>query len=140
MSDAHKNGQPAGAQSGAHDITERERDFIRHALGLSKQKTGFRNYYCAGGDDVEVGRSLVRKGMAVEARPNSVFPDPIFYISTAGFNAVRRRGERMDNDECARLARIDAGIARAAASARGAPALSAAPAEAARAAGEERQP
>jgi len=93
-------------------ITEAERDFIRHALGLTNpdaRKVGYRNRYSAGGDDVETGRSLVRKGMAVHFPPDPGFrPDDLFMITTRGFDAAREPDETMDREETATMKRLDA--------------------------------
>lgn len=88
------------------DVTKAEREFMRHALGLSKQKTGYRNYYSAGGSDIAIGRALAAKGMAVEAQPNAVHPDPLFWITREGFEAVKKAGEKMDAEEVAKFAHI----------------------------------
>lgn len=90
---------------GPMQITDEERDFIRHALGLTYKKIGYRNFYRAGGDDVEIGRALVRKGMAVELPVTEGYSEPCFLISTAGFRAAAKRGEKMDGEETARMAR-----------------------------------
>ncbi len=127
---SHKDGLPAGAQSGAHDrLTEREREFIRHALGLSNRSIGYRNYFAAGGDDVQVGRALAARGLAIEAKKTALFPDPFFYITSAGFRAAQEPGEAMDLEERAKMERIDAAAARAAASVQADAGRQAAPAE-----------
>ena len=90
------------------ELTKEERDFARHALGLSNAKTGYRNYYMAGGDDVFTGRALVAKGFAVEYPPKKgLRPDPTFLITRAGFEAVRKPGEKMDREETAKFKRLD---------------------------------
>lgn len=93
------------------DLTTREREFIRHALGLSNPDSrgvAYRNYYYAGGDDVEVGRSLVAKGMAVHYPPVvSYQPDDAFMISTRGFRAAAKRSERLDREEAERIKLVD---------------------------------
>lgn len=89
-------------------ITAEERHFIRHALGLTRQKVGYRNFYRAGGDSVHVGRSLVRKGMAIELPPSDGLPpEPLFLISSAGFRAAAKQGEMMDKEEAQKMQRID---------------------------------
>lgn len=100
------------------ELTTREREFIRHALGLSNPDSrgvAYRNYYYAGGDDVEVGRSLVAKGMAVHYPPVvSYQPDDAFMITTRGFEACRKKGERLDREEADRIKIVDAKAAAAA--------------------------
>jgi hypothetical protein len=88
-------------------ITDAERDFIRHALGLNNGKIGHRNFYRAGGDDAEIGRSLVCKGMAIELPPTEGYPDPCFLISSSGFRAAAKPGEKMDPEETTMMARHD---------------------------------
>lgn len=94
------------------DITKREREFIRHALGLSNpdsRGTAYRNYYYAGGDDVDVGHALVAKGMAVHYPPVvSYQPDDAFMITTKGFRAVAKKGEKLDREEAERIKKVDA--------------------------------
>lgn len=94
------------------DITKREREFIRHALGLSNPDSrgvAYRNYYYAGGDDVAVGHALAAKGMAVHYPPVvSYQPDDAFMITTKGFQAAAKKGERLDREEAERIKRVDA--------------------------------
>lgn len=100
------------------DITKREREFIRHALGLSNPDSrgvAYRNYYYAGGDDVEVGRGLAAKGMAVHYPPVVGYqPDDAFMITTRGFEAAAKKGERLDREEAERIKIVDAKAAIAA--------------------------
>lgn len=94
------------------DITKREREFIRHALGLSNPDSrgvAYRNYYYAGGDDVAVGHALAAKGMAVHYPPVvSYQPDDAFMITTKGFQAAAKKGERLDREEAERIKKVDA--------------------------------
>jgi hypothetical protein len=88
-------------------LTSPERDFIRHALGLSRQRVGYRNFYAAGdGDGVAIGRSLVAKGFAVEVTTGNHRPDVNFMITLSGFMAAAEPGEEMDADETARMRRL----------------------------------
>ena len=100
------------------DLTTSERKFIRHALGLSNPDArgmAYRNYYYAGGDDVEIGRRLVAKGMAVHYPPVASYqPDDAFMITTRGFKAAAKRGERLDREEAERIKIVDAKAAIAA--------------------------
>ena len=89
-------------------ITDKERDFCRHALGLSRSKIGYRNYYAAcDGDGVAIGRGLVSKGYAVEVQTGSHLSNVNFMITHAGFKAVAQQDEKMDEKETAKMARID---------------------------------
>lgn len=85
-------------------ITDEERHFIRHALGLTNGKIGYRNFYAAGdGDGVAIGRSLVAKGLAVEIKTGAHRPDVNFVIRLPGFVAVAGKNERMDDEETDRM-------------------------------------
>lgn len=99
-------------------LTKREREFIRHALGLSNPDSrgvGYRNYFYAGGDDVAVGHGLVAKGMAVHYPPVVDYqPDDAFMITTAGFEAAKNKSERLDREEAERIKKVDAKAATAA--------------------------
>lgn len=91
------------------NLTKAERHFIRHALGLTRQRVGYRNYYAAGADDVALGRKLCAKGLAVEIPSVPSWPLIVtFLITRAGFDAVAERGESMNSEELARMRRIGA--------------------------------
>lgn len=94
------------------DVTKREREFIRDALGLSNpdaRGVAYRNYYYAGGDDVAVGHALVAKGMAVHYPPVvSYQPGDAFMITTCGFEAAKKAGERLDREEAKQIKIVDA--------------------------------
>jgi hypothetical protein len=102
MTDAHTKTEDGAA------LTEDERDFARHALGLTNSKVGYRNFYAAGGSDAETGRRLVARGFAVEFPSTSVRPEPTFMITREGFEAVKHRGEAMDREEAVRFDRLTA--------------------------------
>lgn len=84
-------------------LTKTERHFIRHALGLDdpRHKTGYRNRFFAGGDDIKTGAGLVKKGMAVR------YTGDHFAITWKGFNAVKEPGEKMDREESERMDKFD---------------------------------
>lgn len=84
-------------------ITKTERHFIRHALGLdqTRDKTGYRNRFFAGGEDIQTGAELVKKGMAVR------YTGDHFAITWKGFNAVKKPGEKMDREESERMNKFD---------------------------------
>ncbi|WP_162651592.1 hypothetical protein [Lentilitoribacter sp. Alg239-R112] len=88
-------------------ITEKETQFARHALGLTRGKIAYRNGFHAGGKDIDTGRSLEAKGMAVSFPPSELFPDVIFCITTKGFEAIKKRGEKLDREELERIKRLD---------------------------------
>lgn len=79
------------------DISKRETEFLRHALGLNRNRVAYRNYYAANIDSPEddVGLALTARGFARlwQASGSSY----VFYGATdRGARAVLRRGERLD--------------------------------------------
>lgn len=87
-------------------VTDKQRAFIRHALGLRDSSIGYRNRYLAGGKDIAIGRQLERKGMAIEGKTEAT-GSVWFVITEAGFLAVKKPGEAMDREEAERMARIN---------------------------------
>lgn len=82
-------------------LTQEEQHVIAHALGLTPRggpsRTGrrwaYRNYFAAGGKDVDVWRGLVDRGLACNLRP--VDPSnttPGFAVTNAGAIAAGLRG------------------------------------------------
>jgi hypothetical protein len=65
-------------------LESREIEAIKHALGWPKN---YRNYFCAGDDDVPTWEGLVAKGLAFE-RPNHLSPDRLFHVTSAGKRAL----------------------------------------------------
>ena len=112
MDDLLKKAMPSRShiepEDGNSMITTKERSFIRHALGLTNSKLGYRNFYAAGGDSVDIGRALVAKGYAVELGKREHCPDVIFKITLSGFMAVAKKGEEMDEEETAVMVKLDA--------------------------------
>ena len=87
-------------------LTTEERHFIRHALGLTRNRVGYRNFYAAGdGDGVAIGRALVAKGYAEEIKTGHHRPDVNFVITFSGFMAVAKAGEEMDDEETEKMMR-----------------------------------
>jgi hypothetical protein len=85
-------------------LSEVERHFIRHALGLTMTNRAYRNHYAAGGDDqIAIGRALVARGYAVERARMSTDPYFYFFITLAGFEAVRQPWEELDREERIRM-------------------------------------
>lgn len=92
-------------------LSDRQRNFIRHALGLRESAVGYRNRYLAAGKDIEIGRRLARRGMAIEGRAEasgSIW----FVITEAGFLAAKQPGETMDREEKEFMARLNARLMR----------------------------
>ncbi|MBK8161535.1 MAG: hypothetical protein IPK59_23260 [Rhodospirillaceae bacterium] len=98
-------------------LTKREREFIRHALGLSNPDSrgvAYRNYYYARRRR-RCCHGLVAKGLAVHYPPVvSYQPDDAFMITTAGFEAAKNKAERLDREEAERIKKVDAKAAKAA--------------------------
>lgn len=79
-------------------LTEDETHVIEHALGLTRRggkgRTGrrwaYRNYFAAGGKDVDVWQGLVNRGLATTLRP--INPEtcryPGFAVTRAGVEAA----------------------------------------------------
>lgn len=89
-------------------ITAAERKLIRSALGLDNpdaRGVGYRNRYFAGPADVATADALVAKGMAIRLDGEA---DPLFKITTAGFRAASKPGEKMDREESSDMRRYDA--------------------------------
>lgn len=79
-------------------LTDTERELIQHALGLGSTHTRFkparrwayRNYFAAGGSDVEAWQALVARGFAVTLRPRypDACPYPGFAVTRSGVEAA----------------------------------------------------
>ena len=72
-------------------MTPRQLETLQHALGLDQYGQGkmYRNYFCAGGGDVAVCRSLVEMGYMRHHSTTAVFPDYNCSVTEAGKQAVR---------------------------------------------------
>jgi len=89
-------------------LTDRERHMMRHALGLTNRKVGYRNKYIAGPSAAEVWRNLVARGLAHEqSRVDDSDELPMFSVRLAGVVAVLRDGERMDREEADYVMRLE---------------------------------
>jgi hypothetical protein len=89
-------------------LTLDERVFIRHALGLDMSKAGYRNSYIASGEKLDIGRSLAKRGLALELPQLPGNRLVTFVVTRAGFNEVAGAGETMNSDELAAMARREA--------------------------------
>ena len=67
----------------------------RHALGLTRQKFAYRNYYVA--DDDPDWEDAVRRGIAVK-RPSPIGPDTIYHVSARAKFYFLNAGERINDD------------------------------------------
>ncbi len=74
-------------------ITVDDLDNLRHALGVSDRcRKGYRNYFVAGGKDVESFERLCEAGFAVKnLRPYVGSSDPCYHATLEGAKAVGLR-------------------------------------------------
>lgn len=88
-------------------LSLRERDLIRHALGLRQgNKVAYRNHFVAGGDDLPAWRKLAERGLAHEWQSSS-HSDPIFMALSPGINLALEPGESLDHEEWEKVKRIE---------------------------------
>lgn len=88
-------------------LSDRETDVVRHALGLTRKEEAYRNYFSAdvGSDDDKTWLGLVRKGLAIGVVHGE---NGRFYRAGMRLaNAVKRDGERYDEEVREQLQRID---------------------------------
>lgn len=88
-----------------HGLTSQQRQVIRHALGLTYSSTGYRNRYLASGEMLKVWRRLVETGHAVAGDTTGL--GTWFAVTLKGFEAVRKRWEKMDREETAAMALLE---------------------------------
>jgi hypothetical protein len=70
-------------------ITTDDLDKLRHMLGVSKTyPDGYRNYYCAGGDDLLSMERLCAAGFAVKNERVTWTVGPIYQATVEGAKAV----------------------------------------------------
>ncbi len=70
-------------------ITADDLDKLRHMLGVSAQQPkGYRNYYCAGGDDVLSMERLRDAGFVVKNERVTWTVGPIYHATLDGAQAV----------------------------------------------------
>jgi len=72
-------------------ITEREREILRHSLGLSQRGHEYRNGYSAGINDEPTCRALVAKGLMAENPRRDIWGGwPHFFVTESGKAEARR--------------------------------------------------
>lgn len=83
------------------NLTKDERLFIRRALGLDRDLVVLKNFYAAhAGREITIGNCLVARGLAKRAAGQQPGLATIgFNITLAGFNAVKKPGERLSERE-----------------------------------------
>lgn len=88
----HEVPAAAPAPAGRLDelVTERQREILRHALGLSQSGREYRNRYYPGGTDITDCQKLMNLGM-MERHEVDWIPDK-FYTVTAEGKRVARAG------------------------------------------------
>lgn len=76
-------------------LTERQRELMRHALGLSQKKESYRNYFAAapGTDDFHEWVNMQLSGAAMRGRTINQPPNElvIFHVTEAGRRALEER-------------------------------------------------
>lgn len=87
-------------------LTPGEEKKIRHALGLNgRAKITYRNFYYAAGFDADAWRELVKRGLAVEGKSGQLAT--WFHVTRAGWEAVKRKKEKLGPDEEAMMAKFE---------------------------------
>ncbi len=74
------------SETGKTTVTAEQLDFLRHSLGLNDRGHGteYRNYFVAGGKDVEVCRSLVALGLMSEGQSATRLCGDLFHVTDEG--------------------------------------------------------
>jgi len=73
-------------------ITADDLDNLRHMLGVSdKHRRGYRNYFVAGGKDVESMERLRESGFVVKNERYGLSSDPCYHATVDGARAVGLR-------------------------------------------------
>jgi hypothetical protein len=84
------------------ELTPRQIELARHALGLTRSKTSYRNHFCAhaGSDDHKHWDDMVEKGFANVKRNFSLSGNgDAFWLNIKGAKAVLRRGEKLSKED-----------------------------------------
>lgn len=77
----------------SEDLTDIQRQMMRHALGLDQSKNAYRNrYFCGTTAGVDAWVHLVARGFAVMQATGR------FSVTRAGFALVVRSGETFDDE------------------------------------------
>lgn len=72
-------------------ITEKQRDILRHALGVGRGRTGWRNHFCTGpgSDDYADCEALVAYGLMTKRSGGPLSGgDPVYRVTQAGEEVV----------------------------------------------------
>ena len=74
-------------------MTEKQRDILRHALGLGRERNSYRNHFVTGpgSDDYADCEALVAAGLMHRREGNPLSGgDPIYSVTKAGPEAMAR--------------------------------------------------
>lgn len=75
----------------------RQLEVLQHSIGVDQYGQGpmNRNHFCAGGEDVDLCRSLVALGFMVERTASELTGgNPLFHVTESGKQAVRAESPR----------------------------------------------
>ncbi len=73
----------------SNQLTVNDLDNLRHMLGVSdKSPRGYRNYFVAGGDDVESMERLRSHGFVIKNERYGLSDDPCYHATVNGARAV----------------------------------------------------
>ncbi len=76
------------------ELTDEQKDIIRHSLGLGYSKKPYRNYYCASFGDPKL-KELARIGAMTEGRIINRGENQYYLVTPAGAEAV---GSKLPKD------------------------------------------
>jgi hypothetical protein len=91
-------------------MTDRQREFARHALGLpNKKNVSYRNHFCIGkgGDGYEDWEDLVRQGLAVRRSSSICGGDYFFHLTLRGALMVHELKEHLSQEDTAMMRRLE---------------------------------
>jgi hypothetical protein len=92
-------------------MTERQRRFARHALGLPNEKnTSYRNHFCigAGGDGYSDWEEMVKTGWAVKRSGDLWGGDDMFHLTLEGARLARDPKDHLSREDADMIKRIEA--------------------------------
>jgi hypothetical protein len=99
-------GRPSSAGRDAGQMTDKQRDLARHALGLpNKNNTTYRNHFCIsnGCDGYADWEDLVSKGLAVKALGGSSWSGDFFYLTLNGAREVLSSKEHISREDAEKM-------------------------------------
>lgn len=78
-------------------MTKEQLHVLQHSIGVDQYSQGaiYRNHFCAGGEDVDLCRSLVSLGFMVECPASELTGgSPLFQVTESGKQAVREESPK----------------------------------------------